>query len=651
MQPIVKVEVETSAMDAKDASASAHAGNVPSEDNLLELPPAKAVLARFPMKSLVLYTYTMCGSVVVSKGTVEAVYVDLSPEKSSRDYFYKVALGREKTSIIAGEKQLQYAPKCPVWMKPRQGCSDDEWKCAVVVGSYQEMANAEPQYSVELVEPGTGLFHGVTSGKLRYRAVAAPSTIKKEAGSATVPQASPVAANLENRFDNAFVSPASGSQQVPLKRPDPLRQVSDAHEVASSLRTEQNPSATASPGQQTSPPKATVIPACSPMQADQSPLAALTSAAPLVNAGTTSNEQKDAPASTSETTTPSGKRSFPPEQYSRINPYQQEPLRKMAKVVHPSPSIESGSSHGGLTSEMLLQNSANASEERIEKRLQISQPPAAVGDVSIRMPLTSSHTLQSKMGSVDPYVDGAGVISAGEVEHDQGDVRTLTIKIPPFADRYNVRGKNLLLTRPVLGFRSLYLTRFDTYAIEAIIGERGQNHKRLLRETGCRRIRLQGHNVQNGPNAKPMEVTLTADSSIIQSAQQMLEDVIVSTVSPDQRCRMLYYLAEENDYGSSEGMARFQRSPDDPSRWCWMQVVELPPGFENCTGLFVDVKGKGIIEIQRATGCRCIYLSKTLPKHVYFYSEDLDAVNAAAEAVRARVHWCLDEHQRRTRRW
>lgn len=182
--------------------------------------------------------------------------------------------------------------------------------------------------------------------------------------------------------------------------------------------------------------------------------------------------------------------------------------------------------------------------------------------------------------------------------------------------------------------------------VEAIIGEAGKNHKRLLRDTGCRKIRLDGHNSQNRPNAEPMKVTVVGDSDRIDSAQHVLEDVIADTVPEDQRPRMRYYLAVENNYGASEGLARYQRSPFDGT-WIWMSVVECPQGFENCTGLFMDTRGRGVKEIVRTTGCRYIHLSNGFPKYVFVGSDNLGAVNAATESVKGRIQWALQEYERR----
>ena len=54
---------------------------VPIEDNLLELPPTKATLAKFPPGAPVLYTNLSIDPLEVSRGLVESVFIDLSPGK------------------------------------------------------------------------------------------------------------------------------------------------------------------------------------------------------------------------------------------------------------------------------------------------------------------------------------------------------------------------------------------------------------------------------------------------------------------------------------------------------------------------------------------------------------------------------------------
>ena len=138
-----------------------------NEDNLLEVPASKATLADFPPGCPVLYTDTSVVPVLVSKGKIESVFVDLTPGLVPQ-YLYKISLESQKNSIMAGEMQLQWAPQCPVWVKPLQVAP---WKRAIIRGSYQANANAVPQYSLQEVEPDTGLFHGLTRDCIHYRSV------------------------------------------------------------------------------------------------------------------------------------------------------------------------------------------------------------------------------------------------------------------------------------------------------------------------------------------------------------------------------------------------------------------------------------------------------------------------------------------------
>ena len=68
MSPVVKIE------KAKGAAVEN-----PNEDNLLEVPPTKATLTDFPPGCPVLFTNTNIDPLVISKGIVESVFVDLTP--------------------------------------------------------------------------------------------------------------------------------------------------------------------------------------------------------------------------------------------------------------------------------------------------------------------------------------------------------------------------------------------------------------------------------------------------------------------------------------------------------------------------------------------------------------------------------------------
>jgi hypothetical protein len=107
---------------------------------------------------------------------------------------------------------------------------------------------------------------------------------------------------------------------------------------------------------------------------------------------------------------------------------------------------------------------------------------------------------------------------------------------------------------------------------------------------------------------------------------------------------MLYYLAKENNYGASEGLARYQRSPRDPHEWVWMAVVGVPTDFYKYQALFVSTGGKALAEISRQTGCRKISIINSRPQYILVTGSDVDAVNSAADLLKARVHWAAEKH-------
>lgn len=139
-----------------------------------------------------------------------------------------------------------------------------------------------------------------------------------------------------------------------------------------------------------------------------------------------------------------------------------------------------------------------------------------------------------------------------------------------------------------------------------------------------------------------MHVEVITDADNIDDAREIIEDAIISTVSVDERPRMLYYLAKENEYGSSDGPARYQRSPRDPQEWLWLAVLETPPGFERLTGLFMDKGAKALKSIIAQSGVKIVNISDGLPKYIYTVSDDPDMVNRAAELVKRRIQWTMN---------
>jgi hypothetical protein len=144
------------------------AAAMPSQDNLLPVPPSKAILAGFPPTCPVLYTDTNITPNISIKGIVETVFVDLSPG-CKREYFYQVACVEQGKSFIARESQLQWALRSPVWVRLQYENPDSAMKRAcTIVGCYkQDMYTT--LYSVQEVNAGTCLFHGVTMDCIQYR--------------------------------------------------------------------------------------------------------------------------------------------------------------------------------------------------------------------------------------------------------------------------------------------------------------------------------------------------------------------------------------------------------------------------------------------------------------------------------------------------
>jgi hypothetical protein len=222
----------------REQEHAANAMHMPNDHDLLEVPPAKAVLAHFPPGCHVLFTNTRVVPLIVSRGKVASVFVDLSPS-GTRDYCYKILLENQQNHVIAREAELQWAPQCPVWMKPLQDTQGCEWKQALIVGSYQAMgANTTPLYSVQGLETGNGLFHGLEKSNIRYRCNAT------ENGQQVAP---PIESESPNKNEAMPPSVTTSSALVPftstslgpphnMKTPAPKKQDKDVSRVTSSPR-------------------------------------------------------------------------------------------------------------------------------------------------------------------------------------------------------------------------------------------------------------------------------------------------------------------------------------------------------------------------------------------------------------------------------
>ena len=179
----------------------------------------------------------------------------------------------------------------------------------------------------------------------------------------------------------------------------------------------------------------------------------------------------------------------------------------------------------------------------------------------------------------------------------------------------------------------------EHYVKEALIGEGEKNRSYLFQETGCD-IQL---NIPDLGNNAIEAVLSGASDGDFDFAQRWVENRIVSTVPDDQRGRMLFHLAKDNNYGECEGLARYQRSPYDLRSWVWMYVIDLPADYDRLYGLFLDKHGKAVKAIINNTGCQYIDLSESFPKHVFVCSPNLDMVNEAIKKVSDRVLWTLSE--------
>jgi hypothetical protein len=181
------------------------------------------------------------------------------------------------------------------------------------------------------------------------------------------------------------------------------------------------------------------------------------------------------------------------------------------------------------------------------------------------------------------------------------------------------------------------LNPFRRFAlIDRLIGEKGRNHKSLEHNTRCE-IRVHGLDAdKEGRGSPPIEVEVTGQD--LRRARKIVDDGILSTVRREDKGKMLYHLAKGNHYGgSSEGIARCQRSPEDLSRRVWMAVVNVPRNFHKNGGVLTSKNGLGITQIKEDTKCSFIHVVNSQPKYIFLADSKMRAVNEAADAVMKRL--------------
>ena len=216
------------------------------------------------------------------------------------------------------------------------------------------------------------------------------------------------------------------------------------------------------------------------------------------------------------------------------------------------------------------------------------------------------------------------------------DESTLMISIPKFADPVAI--KRTFYLGFVIHFSTILKT-FLPFSLGVLLGENNRNLNALVRETGCNIRVFHLNSDQRVKDRKQIEVEVTGHS--LRRAREILEDKILSTVHREEWGRMLYYLAKDNNYGSgsSDGVARYQRSPEDPENWVWMAVVGLPSGFDKYAFLFIGKGGSGITQIKKHTNCTSISVVHSQPPYIFLSDVKRDAVNQAVEAAKERVHF------------
>jgi hypothetical protein len=565
MKPQVKLEPSVAADVQVETDVVPCATVLPIEENLLELPPAKATLTKFPPGSLVLYKNDTSMDDQIKRGLVESVSIDLSPEKSSKDYFYNVSFENKTTTTIAGESQLQWAPSCPVWAKPIMRDPGFEWKSATVVGSYQDGSHSEPMYSIKVAGSGA-LFHGVSGDCIRYRqSESVPATFQP---------------NITNR-GASVVSPATAKPNV--------RYSSELHPATLVVDTDGGTE------QQAPSPKKFKIAEANPKEENGTSRSSNTSQQLLKQAASFGGD-RERQVQESPLTRPTNKFSSP---YASL------------AVTQSNPKEEDGTNRSSYTSQQLMK----AADSSGDRERQVQESPLT--RPTINKDKNSYASLVSHVNDtvVTPLADHR---MAGKDREEC----TFEIKIPSWANQGRIG--------------------------DAIIGEGGRNHKRLLHETGASKIKLIQANRNTPLRDRRIlpKVVVTIDPRYMQAAKELIEDVIVRAVPKDHQELMLYYLAKENNYGASDGPARYQRSLR--GNRVWMFAIETPPCFAKYAGLFLGKRGRATREIIAKTGCYCVKVwAERNPTYVFVSAPDAEMANAATRLVNDRIEWTLEEGEKR----
>jgi hypothetical protein len=202
---------------------------------------------------------------------------------------------------------------------------------------------------------------------------------------------------------------------------------------------------------------------------------------------------------------------------------------------------------------------------------------------------------------------------------------TIRICIPKFADKVSILSKFVLFLCHCLCYNTQTHSIFSLQ--ERLIGKKGRNQKSLVNKTRCE-IRVYGMEADStGRNRLPMEVEVTGRD--LQRAREIVEDVILTMVCREDKGKMLYFLAKANHYGeSSEGIARYQRSPEDLNRKIWMAVVSFTRGVLTSENVL------DISQIKEDTKCSFIQVVNSQPKYIFLADSKMEAVNEAADAVK-----------------
>lgn len=175
---------------------------------------------------------------------------------------------------------------------------------------------------------------------------------------------------------------------------------------------------------------------------------------------------------------------------------------------------------------------------------------------------------------------------------------------------------------------------------DALIGENGVEHKKLVHRTRCKislRTDLEDHQIC---------AVIKGSEQNVESASREIEQILVDCVGEQDAGRMLY--SDSNSASKSNGLAVFQRSPDDLDTMAWGASFHFKGDLPRATiGRVIGKKRSGLNKVQeKSDGCSISANTnpeKTTRPHLFVLGDSTEAVNGCIELIKERMKWAKSQ--------